>query len=290
MMLTTLWLLFLTLLSAGLEIILFLYLMGQKIRLRYFFLLLIFNLAFNFIYNHSSWFIIKFWGEDIYYLLLSFLLSTKTKKPLKIKIFNGLFPDILNNLSLRLITFFIFPFFNISITDYKSSLLISIPSSIAPLCLSFLFIKLFKGSFTILQKQKSNSPIQHIIIVANFFMFGYTLLLQSLMYLENTTHSSTLELRKLCIVISLVLFFIMIVFLERNIREMIQGQLDFQKNLQLENLYTYNKHIECLYNSVRSFRHAYSNLLVTLRLGIDKDDMDIVKEVYDSVLQESDKR
>ena len=82
----------------------------------------------------------------------------------------------------------------------------------------------------------------------------------------------------------------MIVFLERNIREMIQGQLDFQKNLQLENLYTYNKHIECLYNSVRSFRHDYSNLLVTLRLGIDKDDMDIVKEVYDSVLQESDKR
>ncbi len=110
------------------------------------------------------------------------------------------------------------------------------------------------------------------------------------MYLENTTHSSTLELRKLCIVISLVLFFIMIVFLDRNIREMIQGQLDFQKNLQLENLYTYNKHIECLYNSVRSFRHDYSNLLVTLRLGIDKDDMDIVKEVYDSVLQESDKR
>lgn len=121
-------------------------------------------------------------------------------------------------------------------------------------------------------------------------MFGYTLLLQSLMYLENTTHSSTLELRKLCVVISLVLFFIMIVFLERNIREMIQGQLDFQKNLQLENLYTYNKHIECLYNSVRSFRHDYSNLWVTLRLGIDKDDMDIVKEVYDSVLQESDKR
>ena len=276
-MLTTLCLLFLTLLSAGLEIILFLYLMGQKIRLRYFFLLLIFNLAFNFIYNHSSWFIIKFWGEDIYYLLISFLLSTKTKRPLKIKIFNGLLPDILNNLSLRLITFFIFPFFNISITDYQSSLL-------------FLFIKLFKESFTILQKQKSNSPIQHIIIVADFFMFGYTLLLQTLMYLENTTHSSTLELRKLCVVISLVLFFIMIVFLDRNIREMIQGQLDSQKNLQLENLNTYNKHIEGLYNSVRGFRHDYSNLLVTLRLGIEKDDMDIVKEVYDSVLQESDKR
>lgn len=121
-------------------------------------------------------------------------------------------------------------------------------------------------------------------------MFGYTLLLQTLMYLENTTHSSTLELRKLCVVISLVLFFIMIVFLDRNIREMIQGQLDSQKNLQLENLNTYNKHIEGLYNSVRGFRHDYSNLLVTLRLGIEKDDMDIVKEVYDSVLQESDKR
>ena len=85
MMLTTLWLLFLTLLSAGLEIILFLYLMGQKIRLRYFFLLLIFNLAFNFIYNHSSWFIIKFWGEDIYYLLLSFLLSVGSSSIFRLK-------------------------------------------------------------------------------------------------------------------------------------------------------------------------------------------------------------
>ncbi|MFR3236428.1 MAG: GHKL domain-containing protein [Streptococcus thermophilus] len=284
MMLTTLWLLFLTLLSRPRNYS-FLYLMGQKIRLRS--LLLIFNLAFNFIYNHSSWFIIKFWGEDIYYLLLSFLLSTKTKN-IKNKDFQWSF--LISSTTLFKIDYFLYlPFFNISITDYQSSLLISIPSSIAPFVYHF-FIKLFKGSFTILQKQKSNSPIQHIIIVANFFMFGYTLLLQILMYLENTTHSSTLELRKLCVVISLVLFFIMIVFLDRNIREMIQGQLDFQKNLQLENLYTYNKHIEGLYNSVRSFRHDYSNLLVTLRLGIDKDDMDIVKEAYDSVLQESDKR
>lgn len=289
-MLTTLWLLFLTLLTAGLEIILFLYLMGQRIRLRYFFLLIVFNLACNFVYNHSSWFIIQFWGEDIYYLLLSFILSNKTRKPLRIKIFNGLLPGILNNLSLRLITFFLYPFFHISISDYQNSLLISIPSSIAPLCLSFLFIKLFKGSFSILQKQKSNSPIQHTIMISNIFMLSYTVFLQMLMYIENVTPYSTLNLRKLCVIISLILFFIMIIFLDREIRKIIQDQLDFQKNLQLKNLNTYNKHIEGLYNSVRSFRHDYSNLLVTLRLGIDKNDMTIVKEVYDSVLQESNKR
>ncbi len=69
-MLTTLWLLFLTLLSAGLEIILFLYLMGQKIRLRYFFLLLIFNLAFNLSLNSGVRISIIFFSPSFYPLRL----------------------------------------------------------------------------------------------------------------------------------------------------------------------------------------------------------------------------
>lgn len=283
-------LLLLTVFCLSLEILLFLYLLNKRISVKYFLLLLVCRCAFNFTSYYSHWMIFKFWGEDIYYLLLSFILSYRTEKSFSLKAFNGLFSNTLTNLVLRLVTFFLFPFLHLSITNYQHSLVVSIFTSAVSLFLSFLFIKLFKGSFTILQKQKSNSPIQHIIKVANFFMLGYTLLLQTLMYLENTTHYSTLEIRKLLVVVSLILFFIMIIFLDREIRKIIQEQLDFQKKLQLKNLSTYNKHIEGLYNSVRSFRHDYSNLLVTLRLGIDKNDMTIVKEVYDSVLQESNKR
>ena len=90
-------------------------------------------------------------------------------------------------------------------------------------------------------------------------------------------------------VIYLVFFFIMLIFLDRNIRATIQSQLDFQKDIQLSHLTNYNKQIENLYQSVRSFRHDYANILTTLKLGIDQNDMAIVKEVYDSVLKDSDK-
>ena len=81
----------------------------------------------------------------------------------------------------------------------------------------------------------------------------------------------------------------MLIFLDRNIRATIQSQLDFQKDIQLSHLKNYNKQIENLYQSVRSFRHDYANILTTLKLGIDQNDMAIVKEVYDSVLKDSDK-
>ena len=127
------------------------------------------------------------------------------------------------------------------------------------------------------------------IIIADIIMIGYTFTQQYLVYLENTTHTSTLIIRKLIVVIYLVFFFIMLIFLDRNIRATIQSQLDFQKDIQLSHLTNYNKQIENLYQSVRSFRHDYANILTTLKLGIDQNDMAIVKEVYDSVLKDSDK-
>lgn len=120
-------------------------------------------------------------------------------------------------------------------------------------------------------------------------MIAYTFTQQYLVYLENTTHTSTLIIRKLIVVIYLVLSFIMLILLDRNIRATIQSQLDFQKDIQLSHLKNYNKQIENLYQSVRSFRHDYANILTTLKLGIEQNDMAIVKEVYDSVLKDSDK-
>ena len=81
----------------------------------------------------------------------------------------------------------------------------------------------------------------------------------------------------------------MLILLDRNIRQTIQSQLDFQKDIQLSHLKNYNKQIENLYQSVRSFRHDYANILTTLKLGIEQNDIAIVKEVYDSVFKDSDK-
>ena len=41
---------------------------------------------------------------------------------------------------------------------------------------------------------------------------------------------------------------------------------------------------------MRGFRHDYANLLITLRLGIEDNDINQIKNIYQSVLKNSQKR
>lgn len=279
----------LTVVSECFNICLFLYLINKRVSIRHFLIILFCRIAYTKICNSLSWKFLFYFNEEIFYLLLSFFISRKPYLQSKLKIFNALLPTTLNNISFRVIIFFIFPLFGISVETIKVNYLIAVSSSFLTILLSFLLIKLFKESFGVIQKRRLAPLISKSIIIADIIMIGYTFTQQYLVYLENTTHTSTLIIRKLIVVIYLVLFFIMLIFLDRNIRATIQSQLDFQKDIQLSHLKNYNKQIENLYQSVRSFRHDYANILTTLKLGIEQNDIAIVKEVYDSVLKDSDK-
>lgn len=279
----------LTVVSECFNICLFLYLINKRVSIGHFLIILFCRIAYTKICNSLSWKFLFYFNEEIFYLLLSFFISRKPYLQSKLKIFNALLPTTLNNISFRVIIFFIFPLFGISVETIKVNYLIAVSSSFLTILLSFLLIKLFKESFGVIQKGRLAPLISKSIIIADIIMIAYTFTQQYLVYLENTTHTSTLIIRKLIVVIYLVLFFIMLIFLDRNIRATIQSQLDFQKDIQLSHLTNYNKQIENLYQSVRSFRHDYANILTTLKLGIDQNDMAIVKEVYDSVLKDSDK-
>ena len=264
----------LTVVSECFNICLFLYLINKRVSIRHFLIILFCRIAYTKICNSLSWKFLFYFNEEIFYLLLSFFISRKPYLQSKLKIFNALLLTTLNNISVETI---------------KVNYLIAVSSSFLTILLSFLLIKLFKESFEVIQKRRLAPLISKSIIVADFIMIGYTFTQQYLVYLENTTHTSTLIIRKLIVVIYLVLSFIMLILLDRNIRATIQSQLDFQKDIQLSHLKNYNKQIENLYQSVRSFRHDYANILTTLKLGIEQNDIAIVKEVYDSVLKDSDK-
>ena len=45
--------------------------------------------------------------------------------------------------------------------------------------------------------------------------------------------------------------------------------------------------MESLYQEVRGFRHDYINILTSLKEGIDRDDMAMVRKTYETVLEES---
>lgn len=289
MILKLILLLFLNL-SVGLELGLFLYLIGQKVSVKQFILLLLLQPVFNFVCNLTNWTILPYVSEEIFYISLSFLLLRKSSLSSELKLFQGLLFLSVTNLSFRMITFFIYPLLNISNEFLKKDIVFANLSVVIPTLLSFLLIRLFKQSFKFLQKHQLNIVTQRIIQIANVMIFLYFLIQQYLVYFEDINHSSTLELRKLIVIIYIILFLLMLIFLDRTTRDMMQKELDFQKDIQLKNLSAYNHKIEELYQTVRSFRHDYRNLLTTLKLGIDQDNMTMVRETYTTVLERSDEK
>ncbi len=80
--------------------------------------------------------------------------------------------------------------------------------------------------------------------------------------------------------------------LDRNRRllQELQEKVVLQKEIQLQNLSNYSQQVEGLYQEIRSFRHDYANILSSLKIGIDQKDINLVSQVYDSVLKNSGKK
>lgn len=282
--------LFLINFSIGIELALFLYLIDRKVSVRQFLFLLLLKPLFNFICNLTRWGILPYFSEEIFYFSLSFLLLRKSTLSSEIKLFYSIFFLTITNLSLRMIAFFLYPLFNIGNDFFKRDIVFSNMSMIIPTLLSFLLIGFFKQSFKFLKNQRPNTKSQRTIKTTNFLLIIYFIIQHSLVYVEEFTHSSTLDLRKFIVIIYTILFFLMLIFLDRTTRDIMQEELNLQNNIRLKNLDTYNHKIEELYQTVRGFRHNYRNLLTTLKLGIDQEDMTIVKDIYTSILETSDKR
>ena len=175
----------LTVVSECFNICLFLYLINKRVSIRHFLIILFCRIAYTKICNSLSWKFLFYFNEEIFYLLLSFFISRKPYLQSKLKIFNALLLTTLNNISFRVIIFFIFPLFGISVETIKVNYLIAVSSSFLTILLSFLLIKLFKESFGVIQKRRLAPLISKSIIVADFIMIGYTFTQQYLVYLEN---------------------------------------------------------------------------------------------------------
>lgn len=153
------------------------------------------------------------------------------------------------------------------------------------LAFSLIFIILF----TILLAGLPETLALHIAILFqwNLAAVGVMVLIQEILMLFFILY---LLKRANLVIIYLVFFLIITNQLNRHLRERIQNDLMLQKDLQLKNMENYSHHIEELYTEVRNFRHDYENILMTLKLGIEQNNLSIVKNVYHSVLKDSNKR
>lgn len=229
---------------------------------------------------------LNFLQEIIYFLVVSFFIERDWRW--SVRLFYVTFSLVVTDILKRSITFFILPHFGLSvalINEYRVTL------DLVKICACLLalgMLNLFQYDFSRLGKRDLSQKHLKIMKMVNFSMIVYYMIAKILTVLKFSYQIETLPYRQSVVVIYLVIFMVTINVFDRLYREEIQAELDRQKQRDYQNLQRYNQQIERLYKTVRSFRHDYRNLLTTLNLAIESDDMPAVREVYQSVLKDSD--
>ena len=285
------WILLYTLITNGLEIVIFFKVDGIDLTFERIFKAFLLKFLLGAIFatfqflavsEYLSYFIEPLFGIGLSFLLLRGL-------PKKLLFFYGLFPMILVNLFYRGISYFVLPFLGQGQVhdDYS---LIWLCIIIFNFFISLAFLKWLDYDFTNLRREILDKAFQKSLTKINWIMGAYYLVIQTLSYLEYEQGIQSTTVRHLILVFYLLFFMGIIKKLDTYLKNKLRERLDQEQALRYRDMERYSRHIEELYKEVRSFRHDYTNLLTSLRLGIEEEDMEQIKEVYDSVLKDSSQK
>ena len=278
-------------LISGLELFIFFKVDGIVLTLERVFKAFLFKLLLVVIFVTISYIVgnnyLSYFVEPLYGIGLSLLLLRGLPK--KLLFFYGLFPMILVNLFYRGISYFVLPFLGQGhVYDDRSFIWLCIKIFICFISLAFL--KWLDYDFTSLRRETLDKGFQKSLTTINWIMGAYYLVMQSLSFFEYEQGIQSTTVRHLILVFYLLFFMGIIKKLDTYLKDKLHERLDQEQALRYRDMERYSRHIEELYKEVRSFRHDYTNLLTSLRLGIEEEDMEQIKEVYDSVLKDSSEK
>ena len=285
------WILLHTLITNGLEIVIFFKVDGIGLTFERIFKAFLFKILLAFVFVMIGYIVgniyLSYFMEPLYGIGLSFLLLRGLPK--KLLFFYGLFPMILVNLFYRGVSYFVLPFLDQGqINDKYSFIWVFI--MIFNFFISLAFLKWLDYDFTSLRKEILDKAFQKSLTTINWIMGAYFLVMENLSYFEYAYDIQSKTVRHLILVFYLLFFMGIIKKLDTYLKDKLHERLDQEQDLRYKDMERYSLHIEELYKEVRSFRHDYTNLLTSLRLGIEEEDIEQIKEVYDSVLKDSSQK
>ena len=247
-------------------------------------------------YLSTLLFIVVFESTEFYFfgsLLIYptfFILYTLSIGELRSKVslllFYSLFPlgfwDVIKNF----LGYFIISKIPILYRLYETNLGTMIFSLLAEIIVFFL-ISLFRYNFSHLKIKNLDRKTKFILITADTLMLAYFILPSYINYSDKISWDRMLDYKELLTAVYFLLFICFVNLLDRKLLQELQEKVVLQKEIQLQNLSHYSQQVEGLYQEIRSFRHDYANILSSLKIGIDQKDINLVSQVYDSVLKNS---
>ena len=230
-----------------------------------------------------------FFGSLLFYptfFILYTLSIGELRSKVSLLLFYSLFPlgfwDVIKNF----LGYFVIYKIPILQTIYETNLGIMLFSLLAEIIVLFL-INLFQYNFSHLKIKNLDRKTKFILITADILMLAYFLVPPYMNYIDKVSWDKMSDYKELFTAVYFLLFICLVNLLDRKLLQELQEQVVLQKEIQLQNLSNYSQQVEGLYQEIRSFRHDYANILSSLKIGIDQKDINLVSQVYDSVLKNS---
>ncbi|SFL09214.1 sensor histidine kinase [Streptococcus equinus] len=222
-------------------------------------------------------------------ILILFLISYLSRKdlPLSLHMFNGSFPWVIDSIIIRTISFFVLPIFGLDYIDLSENEILFIIVQFSVLAVYFFSIRISKINFQTFIEISEIKSLRKKLVFTDITMIFYYTVIEYLTAADFEEKMSTLIYRQWIVFLYFLFFILMLVYMNRSYQNRLEKEIASAREQELRYLSAYSKKVEGLYEELRAFRHDYANILVSLKEGIDQDDMGLVRKIYDSVLEDS---
>ena len=221
-----------------------------------------------------------------FFIFIAYNIYQNKYKSKILDIFYGLYPVIVDSLLGRMLGFYVFPLLGVSVFNEVKLSWYDILIELLVFPLHLLIVKSLRLDFNEIQEGFKRYYSKYLLLLINISMFVYMILVSILVIYRDKLADADIW-RGHINNFYIVLFFVMLLYLNAVSKEKLEKEIIEQKDTQLNELSIYSHHVESLYEEIRSFRHDYINILTSLKLGIDNQDIEAIKTVYNGVLRDS---
>lgn len=166
--------------------------------------------------------------------------------------------------------------------QYMFLINMTISPAFSILC-NYILIRLIEPSLSFLQKHQDNvnqfflTLINVLLTLCCIIQFGNYFIEEYILKGENL-------IRKHIITIFILVIVVLIVYLNFKTRQLDKQRIQQLKDNQLADLTSYVQQIETMYSELRSFRHDYQNVLISLNESIKTKDLAVIEDTYNTIL------
>ena len=224
-----------------------------------------------------------------FFIFIAYNIYRNRYKSKILNIFYGLYPIIVDSLLGRMLGFYVFPLLGVYVFNEASLSWYDILIELLVFPFHLLIVKSLRLEFNEIKEGFKRHYFRYLLLLINISMLVYMLLVSTFVIYRDKLANADIW-RGHINNFYIILFFVMLLYLNAISKEKLEKEIIKQKDTQLYELSSYSHHVESLYEEIRGFRHDYINILTSLKLGIDNQDIDAVKTVYNDVLKDSAKQ